>query len=213
MQRSVDESLDSYPLLVVDTETTGLPKDKDARIVELGAVIIDRDGEELASWSSLVRPPRAALACDGADEAMAVHGIDLALLERAPEAHHVERCFLEWVALRGLYVGGITSWRWSFDGCMLARLGAGRIAELHTARCVHDAARAHFGKMGRRYGPTLEDVAQALGVPVPQGRHRALADARLAGQVAVALDRIAADSGIRSFFYEPPAHLAMGGAA
>lgn len=204
MQRSPDESLHSWPLLVVDVETTGLIEDEHARVVELGAVLVHPSGAELAAFSSLVRPPRSAML--DADEAFEVHGIDPDLLEVAPRAHAVERAFLQWMDEWRPWVGGITSWRWSFDGAMLERLGRGSLAHLPRARCIHHAAHAWFGPMGHAHGPKLAEAAEALGVAVPRGRHRALVDAQLAAQVAVALERIATASGTRRVFHAPPAH-------
>ncbi len=44
------------PIAVVDLETTGLPDDPDAELLEFGAVCFDRDGSEVTTAQTLVRP-------------------------------------------------------------------------------------------------------------------------------------------------------------
>lgn len=160
------------PLVVVDCETTGFSGQSWCCLIELGFVLLDVEGKELAAWESLVRPkvdydPRM-------EHALRVNGIpwDEKLLS-APLAASIASTLLPWLSTldheavafptpfdaRVLRDAGVGGWRWG--RCLKQRAGKG----------------------------SLEDVADRLDVPAGAKRHRALADARLAGRVAVALAR------------------------
>ena len=66
--------------LVIDTETTGLPREPWTRPCELGAVLLGEDGEISSEWASLVCVPCPS----GADRALALTGITRAEIEAAP---------------------------------------------------------------------------------------------------------------------------------
>ncbi|HZX31198.1 MAG TPA: 3'-5' exonuclease, partial [Rhodocyclaceae bacterium] len=62
---------------VVDTETTGLSPAHHHRIIEIAVVELDREGNELGHWTTLVNPERDVGASD-------IHGISPADLFEAP---------------------------------------------------------------------------------------------------------------------------------
>ena len=62
---------------VIDIETTGLSTSHHHRVIEIGIVAVNRRGEEIESWSSLINPCRDVGAQD-------VHGISEADLINAP---------------------------------------------------------------------------------------------------------------------------------
>ena len=70
-----------WPLLVIDTETTGLPKHRFAECIEIGAVLLDRNGTEVAAFSTLVKPRSCP---PETDYALEVNHISREDLEHAP---------------------------------------------------------------------------------------------------------------------------------
>jgi len=65
---------------VVDVETSGLSVRRD-RVLQVGVVVVDGDGEVVDRWASLVRPRRRILFRVGPKS---LHGIDRRSLRRAP---------------------------------------------------------------------------------------------------------------------------------
>lgn len=62
---------------VVDVETTGLSPAYQHRIVEVAVVLVDKDGQVVVTWDTLVNPRRDVGASD-------VHGLRAAELLDAP---------------------------------------------------------------------------------------------------------------------------------
>ncbi|MCI0347118.1 MAG: hypothetical protein L0221_17030, partial [Chloroflexi bacterium] len=66
-------SLFRAPMVVLDTETTGVPKKHPwAEAIEFAAVLLDPDGAEVDTFSTLIRP---AYMGPEIDEALAVNHI------------------------------------------------------------------------------------------------------------------------------------------
>ena len=78
----------SIQFSVVDTETTGLDPATGARIIELAVVRIDKDGNEIASWSTLINPGIDNL---GATE---IHKITHSMVKGAPNFSEIAGDFI-----------------------------------------------------------------------------------------------------------------------
>lgn len=176
------------PFVVIDTETTGLPHAPEARVIELGAVLVLRDGSIMAGgFSSLVqwRPGRGGLT-DHERKALDVSGISLAELAEAPSPDDVWRAFCDWSrVLPPDYT--VTAYNLPFDRTMVERTWEGIATgwPVWSDRCLLSAAKAcHRPKTGRL---RLETLAARYGLLEAEGlarqTHRALDDARVAARL------------------------------
>lgn len=179
------------PLLVIDTETTGIyPKHPWARVIELAAVLLDEDGNEVAVFESLVKPD---VLDERANEALAINQITHEMLADAPSTAEVVDTFQQWTG------GGspwATSFNVAFDRGMVERMG---VEELRWASCVMLRASNIMGPAGAlprgKYGqdwkwPKLSEAVAFFDIQQPPGAfHRALFDARCAAGIAVAIRR------------------------
>jgi DNA polymerase III epsilon subunit-like protein len=198
-------TLFSSPLLVIDTETTGFPEASWSRVIELAAVLLGTDGEEVAVFESFVRPDVLDSRADGA---LRVNCITAEMLADAPDTDAVRASFWEWLGMtvdplaadqRAPYV---TSFNVPFDRAMVERMG---LTELRWASCIMDRATRIMGPLGLlrnadpshpRYDPErpwlwprLSLAQEHFGVPVVGTAHRALTDARTAAGIACAIRR------------------------
>lgn len=144
------------PIVVIDTETTGLDPIAD-RPIEVAAVrgpLVE--GGDLVGWSSLVRWPQRS-----APAAERVHGITRQMIDAAPAPDEVT------LELRPRVEGACpVAYGWAFDALMLRHL---RI-ELDRGVCVLALVRLVAHAM------TLTQACQRWKVPL-DGAHRAQADA------------------------------------
>lgn len=181
------------PWLVIDTETTGLPREAWTRPCELGAVLLGVDGQITSEWSSLVNVPCPM----GADRALELTGITREEIAAAPPPAEVERAFQAWRATQGASDVEITSYNVSFDAPMMARLWPslgpwGPCVMLTATRVMDRAGALHRWESGEPKWAKLEEAARFFEVPQEEGAHRALADARVAAKILVALARVRA---------------------
>ena len=166
--------------VAIDTETTGFGKD--ARIVEVAAVTFE-DGEVAEEWSSLIRPEGVNWDDPNVKKAMEVNGIPLEELADKPTfadiAGQLILCLSQdvWVAHN-----------YEFDSRMLAQ---------EFTRAKYPAFTPVLGvctkNLGSFFSETsssnkLADVASRYGV-VQAGAHRAVVDARVCGEILVAMLR------------------------
>lgn len=162
-------------IIVLDTETTGLMHTPEALPCELAAVALDADGREVSCFSSVIKVPTPAWATP----ALGINRISRDEIEAAPSPLEVRAQFLEWWSKApGAYV---TSFNLPFDKGMLYRMWPALV--LPWGSCVMREA----WRLGCDGG--LARVAAQLRVPVQEPQHRALADARTAAGVTVALRR------------------------
>jgi DNA polymerase-3 subunit epsilon len=154
--------------IAFDLETTGL-NPRDDRIVEIGAVRFDGAGREVAVFERLVNPRRPSH-----PRARAVHGIDDAVLAKAPPAEAILPGFLEFLGDPDLttVLAHNAGFDAAFLGAELSRLGRsmpghGVIDTLALARRSLPHLPSH----------RLDGLARHLGLD-PCGPHRALADSR-----------------------------------
>lgn len=175
--------------MVLDLETSGLPHQPWARIVEVAAVALRApDGEELPGlppFSTLVKPD---LLDHRSAEAMNVNGIRPADLRYAPDAHEAWDLFCQWS--RGLPAGSrwtVTAWKsFLFDKRFCEAWGPLPWANW----CIWEQVknRRPRGSRDVHLKDALKEIGEGVGnVDTFGPRHRALTDARLAGRVVRAL--------------------------
>lgn len=185
-------SLFTRPLLVIDTETTGLLRDPDAQPWEIAAILLDAGGHEIDRIEAIGRP---ALWRDDMARIVAMGGQDAAeLLAMPPLADGLPE-LLDWLSTAAGRGARLTSFNIAFDQPMLARIGL----ELPDwAPCIMERAKKPMSEAGalpwfakyRDYKlPSLSEAAAFFAVPQQQPAHRALADARTAALIAVELQR------------------------
>jgi DNA polymerase III epsilon subunit-like protein len=162
------------PIVVIDTETTGFLGHDWARVIELGAVLIDTDGQEVGCFESLVRPD---ILDERAAGALAVNHIDPASLADAPTTAEVTALFREWCG-----DNWTTAYNVGFDRSFIERMG---IYDLRWATCIMLRSKQVLGRQMK-----LSAVAEHFQVPVIGDAHRALTDARTAAGVMVAIKRM-----------------------
>lgn len=169
------------PVCVVDVETTGLPNQEWARVVEIGAVVLDphKDYAEVAAFESCVNWSEEALRGYPRNERQRVPLQDIRV---APGADEVYGDFAQWCAKHR--VTEVFSYNRAFDETMLARSGF----VLPWTGCIMRMARAAMPP--RKKDPPLAEAAAHFGIVTGvEEHHRALPDARLAAQVFAAIRR------------------------
>lgn len=170
---------------VIDTETTGLPDDLDARVIELGAALFSlTDGLLVRSFSTLVCPD-AMLTEEGLAVAAEVSGITEAQIKAAPSPAEA------WAAC-GVFLDGwsypVHAFNLEFDRLMCERTfdtegvwWAGCIMEefsLLWVRCF-----GHDPTTGKPVRCHLRRAARIADVRWEGDTHRAEADAIVAGRI------------------------------
>jgi DNA polymerase-3 subunit epsilon len=161
---------------VVDVETTGFTPDLE-RIVEVGVVVLDPSGHEMASFCTLVDP-----GCDPGPTH--VHGISSEMLVGAPSFGAIHPYLAELLSGRVVVGHNIDHFDLGFMRAECRRLGGellvpGSIPSIDTLA----VAQHHLGLAGRarlfeccdRYGLSWDD------------HHSALGDARVTGALLGAM--------------------------
>jgi DNA polymerase III epsilon subunit-like protein len=175
-------------LAILDTETTGFPKDDWARVIEIGVILL-RKGEVVDFYTSLVRPD---ILDYRADKALEINQISVSEIKSARSTSEVAADFLAWCKWHDSPT--FTSYNVAFDRPMMERMGV----QLNWGECLMERAMAVMGPAGKlksRKGswcwPSLTQAAEFFKIP-PEGKewqaHRALADACTATRIAIALD-------------------------
>ena len=159
-----------HTLLLTDTETTGLPDDPKARLVEIGCVWWSIDlGVTLATWSELVEGP--------SNEAEKINKIPVPALAHGLPREHA----LEGLRSRAARADLVVCHRVEFDSFFLGDLGKPYLCS----------------KFWLEWGPDVEPgssllyTAAGLGVPIVK-QHRALTDCLL---LADCFERVHAKEG------------------
>jgi len=165
--------------LVIDTETTGLPNAAWSRVVEVAAVLIDGEGAEIGTFSSLMCPD---VLDDRADRALSYCGIARSEVAEAPPLEQVRADFSRWVC--EAQPKEVWAYNRVFDETMLTRSGF----ELVWTGCIMRLARTRMPY--RKKDPSLRDAALYFIGQEPQNWHRALSDAKAAAQVLATLTRL-----------------------
>lgn len=185
-------SLFRTPLVVLDTETTGFESDPEASVWDIGAVLLDVDGAEVAHFEAMGCP---LVLHERMDEALAIGGMTREQLAEHPPIADAIAALHGWLAEMPAEAK-LTAFNIGFDEPMLAR--AGFVTDRVWAPCVMTACKPIMGDAGclpwyRKYNdwkmPKLSEAATFFKVEQQLPAHRALADARTAGLIAVALVR------------------------
>jgi DNA polymerase III subunit epsilon len=167
------------PILILDCETSGFDP-RTCGIVEIGAVFVEGDRIADESYSSLCWPGLSYLREDSHWKALTVSGINPALLLPAPETAEVLRDLFTWA----MHTAGeveVTSYNVKFDRAFIEAAYPQPVA---WGECLMQRARSHL-RLPRN--PSLARACQAFGI-AREGEHRALADARSAAQVMLAME-------------------------
>jgi len=175
-----------YRVLVVDTETTGLPFWEKAEVIEIGACVLSCRGIKVGAFSTLLRPSKLILDedWDQAQGALSVSGLTREELESAPRRMEALAPFHEFCAR--MQCPSATAYNVRFDKVMLAR----DHVVLPWGDDVFRVAQATMREHGVKAGFKLIDVCQFFGVGSGRQDHRALSDSMLAADVLVANERL-----------------------
>lgn len=170
---------------ILDVESTGLVTAR-YHVIEVAAVILGRDLEEAASFSSLANPgEEAILSAD--PQALRTNQITPAMIREAPPSEKVAR---ELEAFLDAHWGTtLHSYGVAFDSAFLAqppwsvvRKCWGSCIMLAATDAMNDAGAAERGPNSRPRWVSLARSAEFFGVR-QENAHRALADARTAAFV------------------------------
>ena len=157
-------------LIVIDTETTGLAHEPDARPWQIAAVALSPDGREVCAFDGRGCP---SVWNANAEEALAISGKTPASIQSLDPIEPIAVAFAAWLsAFPDAY---LTAYRIEFDREMLRRVG---VVSDRWTRCLKEAAAEYKGHPVR-----LIEIAAELGIAHPNA-HDALADARTAAAVA-----------------------------
>lgn len=155
---------------VVDVETTGLSPVTD-RILEIGVVLLDKRGQFVGEWSSLVNPLRPVAA-------EFIHGITDDDVADSPTFSDVLPQLSELLEGRA-----VTAHNATFD---VGFLNAA-FQRSHFPMRVPPEATVCTMELSKIYLPrgrhSLASAAERAGIALPNNHHRALADARTAGEL------------------------------
>lgn len=150
---------------VVDVETTGVLPGLHHRICEIGVVVLDRKGEVIEEWDTLVNPERDIATTE-------IHGLDAATLMDAPRFADIAADVV--AILRGRV---LAAHNLAFDARFLAyELDRSRARSPITTTfgvCTMRLASRYLGVTTR----SLPACCEAAGVKL-EDEHHALADAR-----------------------------------
>lgn len=174
-------------IIVLDTETTGLPSGRYAnelaRIVEVGAVLFDTTSSAIvAEFESLCNPGPEHFEESWASEALVVNRIDRDWIRRAPSDRDVGLELRRWVLSQK--PDCIVAFNNDFDFHPLL-LGsrvwlAPLLDRIPEGPCLMEAYKAHVGLGTYEPGGRLANAAQRFNIPAQGTAHSALADARTA---------------------------------
>jgi DNA polymerase-3 subunit epsilon/CBS domain-containing protein len=179
-------ALSALDAVVIDTETTGLDP-KQARLIEIGAIRLD--GERLdpsETLSVLVRPDIPVPA-----SATAIHGIDDAMLAKAENFAVIGPQLARFLRGRPL-IGHSIGFDLAVFGKAHAQAGLSWAAPL-----ALDTRLLAQIVMPSLANYSLEALASLFGLSLDD-RHRALADARLTGEIFLKLVPKLKEAGIRT---------------
>jgi DNA polymerase III alpha subunit (gram-positive type) len=167
-------------LCVIDTETTGLPEDPDAAVIEVAASIWDMSrGEEVRCWSTLVKP--LSWGNQGKRIALEVNGIDPELVE----AHGEDPVMALMRLLDFAKNLPLHAWNRSFDEEMVRRMDP-RERRLSREDLWGPCLMREFSVVARGDADLrskLQFAYEQCGFPFhEESAHRALADARMSAR-------------------------------
>jgi DNA polymerase III subunit epsilon len=167
-------TVELHTLLLADSETSGLPEDPNAKLIEIGAVWWSIDlGVTLANWSELVQGT--------SNEAEAVNKIPTSALAYGLPREHA----LEGIQSRAARADAIVCHRVEFDSFFLGDLGRPYIC-----------SKFQIEWPGVEPGASLLYTAAGLGVPIVT-QHRALTDCLLLAECFTRVWQMSGAEGVR----------------
>lgn len=170
---------------VFDTETTGIPdREPSARIVEVGAVVVDWEGPghgitPVGAWHSLARPRPEHYRQPWHAEALRFNGLTVEQLDEAPPDHLVGQLLELWLDEVGpVDVAAAFNAEFDFHGALLNNATWLRrwLKRVPVGDCLMLCALEH---MGAEKWPRLTEAAEHWEIP-QEHAHSALDDARVA---------------------------------
>lgn len=165
------------PRIYADVETTGYSSSS-AVIVELAAVAVGENDQELGHFESLVHASPEELSTDDAKKALEVNGIKPEDLAGAPRREDVAAKFRAWlIGFEPPFT--FHSFNNGFDRRFLER-SPWDIALDFWGECVMQASR---NAMSLPRWPNLEAAVAHFGLTFDGPQHRALPDARAAARL------------------------------
>jgi DNA polymerase III epsilon subunit-like protein len=184
----------SSPIIVWDTETTGLPRDSWAAVVDLGAVLVDTSGEIIDQFECLIYPD---VLDERASMALSISGLTPEMLRaEGLESREAKGRAEGWMLALGPAGDKVfsTSFNLGFDVEMMLRMN---LEPVPFCGCIMRKAHAEMGAAGAlpRFSngqykfPKLSEAAEFYGVPMESPAHRALADAKTAAKIMVEIQR------------------------
>jgi DNA polymerase III epsilon subunit-like protein len=166
------------PICVLDTETTGFVGNPRSSVIELGAVVLTKEGTELGTFSSYVRPTYPLGRWSA--RALEVCRITPEQLHGAPLPAFVWEQFVSWLS-EYKPVTEVLAFNKPFDAGMMAKTFPGS-EHLPWGDCL--MRRAGYEVRGHRRQIKLTAVCEYAQIEVhPERSHRAMYDAQLTGQV------------------------------
>ena len=178
-------SLLRSPVLVLDTETTGFPKNSYARIWDLGAVLLGVDGRILEEWQQVIIPDPLD---DRANEALKIGGVTQDWIRENGVSEAAVANY--WSAFLDR-IGPVrcTAFNVDFDRPMMERCGLAN--GLQWGPCLMRLAQEEMGPAGAlpRFDsgdykfPKLSEAANYYAIQQQEPAHRALADAKTAALI------------------------------
>lgn len=176
------------PIIVLDTETTGTSNY--AEIIELGAVCLDQNGQEVSSFSSLIQPKNMG---PSINKALSINNISRTALLSAQPWSIVSPYFVQWINSIPCKSGAPINIAFNapFDKRMLENHGIylrwGQCAKQRSYQIMKANNAAPRNKNGGLKQPNLTEACHYFGVPLPQNAHRALDDARATAHLVCAI--------------------------
>lgn len=174
--RKVGKEMHSEKYIVVDVETTGMSTARGDRVIEIGAVAIER-GHMCEEFTTLIRIEQPIHWA-----AQQVHGISADMLRDQPLPAEVWPQFAQFIS-GAVLIAHNASFDTGFIRHELSRCG---LSLPNRSICTVQRSRRYLPKLANH---RLETVARHLLGEIPTGTrmHRALDDARLTAQVWLAL--------------------------
>jgi DNA polymerase III epsilon subunit family exonuclease len=170
------QQLTKTSFITFDTETTGL-NPVIGKLVEIGAVRFNADGDEIAVFDQLINPETSI-----PPDAQAVNHITDEMVRDQPTAESVLPRFLDFLGpAEHVLIAQNAPFDIGFIGVALLRCGLAL-----PAHPVFDTKRVAITLMPGLMSHSLETLGSLLGVTTAQ-EHRALSDARLTKNVFLAL--------------------------
>jgi DNA polymerase-3 subunit epsilon len=176
---------------VLDTETTGLTRDRSARVIEV-AVARFEDGQPVATFSGLVRPD--VMTEEGARVALEICGIASEDIQAAPHPWEVWGSVLDVIGSHP-----VVAWNMPFDQQMVRRSFFEGVSFEHSKRlrqyppnwseCAMLRFTHQFADYAERWENgdprwfRLETAARLVEIPWEGQAHRAMADVLMTGRI------------------------------